>query len=56
MTTIEDPSALSPVEARALFRAGTNTPTSGWAAGHTPGQPHLMASHHTTLAGNPHHR
>jgi uncharacterized protein YcsI (UPF0317 family) len=35
MTTIEDPSALSPVEARALFRAGTNTATSGWAAGHT---------------------
>jgi len=39
MTTIEDPSALSPIEARALFRAGTNTATSGWAAGHTQANP-----------------
>lgn len=41
MTTIDDPATLSPIQARALFRAGTIAPTSGWAAGHT--QANLIA-------------
>jgi uncharacterized protein YcsI (UPF0317 family) len=41
MTTIDDPATLSPAQARALFRAGTIAPTSGWAAGHT--QANLIA-------------
>ncbi len=41
MTTTDDPTTLSPTQARALFRAGTIAPTSGWAAGHT--QANLIA-------------
>ncbi|RDV11568.1 MULTISPECIES: putative hydro-lyase [unclassified Arthrobacter] len=36
----ENPAALSPAQARALFRAGLVTPTSGWSAGYT--QANLM--------------
>lgn len=32
---IGDPAELSPAQARALFRAGTATPTAGWANGYT---------------------
>lgn len=39
MTTI--PATLSPADARALFRAGTSTPSTGWASGHT--QANLIA-------------
>ncbi|MFI5608522.1 putative hydro-lyase [Amycolatopsis sp. NPDC051903] len=41
MTTFRDPAALSPAEARALFRAGTDRPTTGWALGYT--QTNLIA-------------
>jgi uncharacterized protein YcsI (UPF0317 family) len=41
VTTIDDPIALSPAQAHALFRAGTVAPTSGWAAGHA--QANLIA-------------
>ena len=37
----EDPAALSPAEARALFRAGLRVPTAGWSAGWT--QANLLA-------------
>jgi uncharacterized protein YcsI (UPF0317 family) len=36
----DNPAALSPAQARALFRAGLVTPTSGWSAGYT--QANLM--------------
>lgn len=41
MTTIDNPTTLSPSQARVLFRAGTVAPTSGWAAGYT--QTNLIA-------------
>jgi uncharacterized protein YcsI (UPF0317 family) len=41
MTTFRAPEALSPAEARALFRAGTQRPTTGWARGYT--QTNLIA-------------
>ncbi|WP_033295791.1 putative hydro-lyase [Amycolatopsis jejuensis] len=41
MTTFHDPSTLTPAEARALFRAGTERPTTGWAQGHV--QTNLLA-------------
>ncbi|MER7865438.1 putative hydro-lyase [Amycolatopsis japonica] len=41
MTTFDDPATLSPAEARALFRAGTARPTTGWANGFT--QTNLIA-------------
>ncbi|HVV08525.1 putative hydro-lyase [Amycolatopsis sp.] len=41
MTTVDEPAALSPAQARALFRDGTVTPTSGWASGYT--QANLIA-------------
>ncbi|RZQ63369.1 putative hydro-lyase [Amycolatopsis suaedae] len=41
MTTFDEPATLSPAEARALFRAGTDLPTTGWANGFT--QTNLIA-------------
>ncbi|SFQ15215.1 putative hydro-lyase [Amycolatopsis rubida] len=41
MTTSYDPSTLTPAEARALFRAGTERPTTGWSAGYA--QTNLIA-------------
>ncbi|WP_409184832.1 putative hydro-lyase [Amycolatopsis sp. VS8301801F10] len=41
MTTSYDPSTLTPAEARALFRAGTERPTTGWADGYA--QTNLIA-------------
>jgi uncharacterized protein YcsI (UPF0317 family) len=41
MTTIHDPATLTPAEARAVFRAGAVTPTSGWCTGYT--QANLIA-------------
>ncbi|WP_158886750.1 putative hydro-lyase [Amycolatopsis anabasis] len=41
MTTFENPSTVTPSQARALFRAGTVNPTAGWAAGFT--QTNLIA-------------
>jgi uncharacterized protein YcsI (UPF0317 family) len=41
MTTIEDPATLSPVQARALYRCGTVTPSAGWATGNA--QANLIA-------------
>ncbi|GAA3582682.1 putative hydro-lyase [Amycolatopsis ultiminotia] len=41
MTTFQDPSTLTPAQARALFRAGTERPTTGWADGYT--QTNLIA-------------
>jgi uncharacterized protein YcsI (UPF0317 family) len=41
MTTVEEPATLSPEHARALFRTGTVSPTSGWAIGYT--QANLIA-------------
>ncbi|MEV8611283.1 putative hydro-lyase [Amycolatopsis sp. NPDC051373] len=41
MTTFRDPATLTPAEARALFRAGTERPTEGWARGYA--QANLIA-------------
>jgi uncharacterized protein YcsI (UPF0317 family) len=41
MTTFENPATLAPSAARALFRAGTEQPTTGWASGYT--QANLIA-------------
>ncbi|WP_020671528.1 putative hydro-lyase [Amycolatopsis nigrescens] len=41
MKTFENPAAITPAHARALFRAGTASPTTGWAAGYT--QTNLIA-------------
>ncbi|MFE0021402.1 putative hydro-lyase [Amycolatopsis sp. NPDC059021] len=41
MTTYDDPATLTPAEARAVFRAGTERPTTGWARGYT--QTNLIA-------------
>jgi uncharacterized protein YcsI (UPF0317 family) len=41
MTTVEEPATLSPAHARALFRTGMVSPTSGWATGYT--QANLVA-------------
>jgi len=41
MTAFKDPATLTPAEARALFRAGTERPTTGWADGYT--QTNLIA-------------
>lgn len=35
MNAVDPTSLLSPSEARALFRSGTDVPTAGWAPGHT---------------------
>jgi uncharacterized protein YcsI (UPF0317 family) len=41
MTTFDSPATFTPAEARALFRAGTEQPTTGWATGFT--QTNLVA-------------
>ncbi|WP_370944830.1 putative hydro-lyase [Amycolatopsis sp. cg5] len=41
MTTMQDPSTLTPAAARALFRSGRTRPTAGWATGFT--QTNLIA-------------
>ncbi|MFD9892953.1 putative hydro-lyase [Amycolatopsis sp. NPDC059027] len=41
MTTYDDPATLTPAEARAVFRTGTERPTTGWARGYT--QTNLIA-------------